>query len=154
MLNQKLVGVYKEFPWLVALSDKIGNPSVVKVTRLDSAALNCRCGIVIMGDEGYFVQGYFHTSSGELIQIHPQHEGFLGALKCVFCATDVNHCATTIEEAARDLPLCDTVTEVVLFGDDFHSDGKSQLCLYKMPRGRTLGALLEEFEYLRNEMNK
>lgn len=146
MLNAKLVALYKQFPWLIALKDEIGNPSVVKVARLDIDSLQRWCGTVTTDDDGYFIKGYFFSNGSLFGEIHPRNsKGFWASLKHVFGSTPVR-LVQTIAEAAQVHPKKDEISEIVLFGHDLNHYGSLQLYVYRMPEGKSISDLLADLQ--------
>lgn len=149
-MNAKLIALFKQFPWLTALKDEIGNPSVVKVARLDTDSIRRWCGTITTEDDSYFMKGYFFNNNYghgfPLGEIHPRRAtGFRASLKRLFASSPVR-LAQTIEEVVRIHPTRDEITDIVLFGHDLNHYGSLQLYVYRLPKGKTMSDLLYQLD--------
>lgn len=141
-MSYKLEALYKELPWLVVLRKEIGEPSFVKVKRLDAESAKRWIGRVVTSDDSYNISGYFFDSKGGCIsKIYPQKPaGVLKRILTFFSQRDT----TTIEETLRQCANKDEVRYIVLFGYDLNHYGSNQLYVYKIPQGRTVSDFLQE----------
>ena len=148
-MNPKLAALYKELPWLVRVADKITNPSVVKVKRLDRQDIDYLwTGNVATLDDFYWATGYFVDENGSYLSMispqSPSRTRRLADLWKKFWSTDCpwrkNY--VTVEQALRECPNKDEVCYIVRFGHDLSHYGCLQLYVYKMPKGITASEFL------------
>jgi hypothetical protein len=143
-MNPKLTVLYKELPWLESISDTIGNPSIVKVKRLDAHSIARWTGYCATSDDYYWITGYFFDKNGTRIsRILPEKPvGIIAHLK----RWAQRHVTVTVEDALRRYVAKDAVRYVVLFGHDLDHYGELQLYVYKMPEDITASELLRNIE--------
>ncbi len=152
MVNAKLVALYKQFPWLIALRNEIGNPGVVKVARLDTESIQRWCGEITTEDDSYFIKGYFFNNGSLWGEVHPVlPKGLIAFVKSMFGTIARQQ---TIEGAARQLPMKERITDVVLFGHDLNHYGQLQLYVYRLPNEKNMVDLLSELDLFRKEEEK
>ena len=149
-MNPKLEVLYKEMPWLKMFADEIGDPSVVKVKRLDHESLDRWTGVITTSDDSYWMRGYFFDENGECIsQIVPPRP--VNIWECIlkilreFKSAGV-YDIVTVKEALGHCSHKDAVHYVVLFGNDINHYCQLQLYVYKMPKGIMATELLREVE--------
>lgn len=152
-MNPKLAVLYKEMKWLRVLIDDIGNPSIVKVKRLDSTSITRATGQLVKNDDHYLVEGYFFDARGWIISpIEPQKPiGILNNLKNIYrlCACALRggrQDYITVEEALTQCATRDSVRFVVLYGNHPDDCMQNSLYVYKMPDGITASELLRRVE--------
>jgi hypothetical protein len=143
-MNAKLTVLYKEMPWLKTIADEIGNPSVVKVKRLDATSITRWTGQSVTCDDSYWIDGYFFDRNGTLmLRIVPEKPvGIIAHIKRWAQA----RARVTIEDALRRYTAKDAVRYVVLFGHHLDDYGQLSLYVYKMPEGITTSEFLRNIE--------
>jgi hypothetical protein len=143
-MNLKLTVLYKELPWLESIADTIGNPSVVKVKRLDAQSITRWTGHNATPDDYYWIIGYFFDKNGTRIsRILPEKPvGIIAHLK----RWAQRRVVVTVEDALKRYAAKDAVRYVVLFGHDLDHYGALQLYVYKMPEDVTVSELLHNIE--------
>jgi len=150
-MNSKLIALYKELPWLTKLQNEIGDPSVVKVQRLDRESAQRFIGSTTTSDDSYWIRGYFFDQKGNIVsKISPRRPGFFGFLHSLWAAS----ITTTVEEALEREARLEEVQYIVLFGQDLNHYCQDQLYIYKMPKGLTASQFLVGIEEQRKQERK
>lgn len=154
-MNAKLVALFKQFPWLTQYKGVIGSPSIVKVQLLDTSSIERWCGKVETCDDSYWIDGYFFDYKGDnLGMINPASSvGFWAWLRRVVGNSPTRQ-EQSIAQAATSHPNCDLIRFVAVWGHDLNHYGSIQLYLYKVPREKTISALLQELTTERHQKQK
>lgn len=151
-MDPKVKLLFAEKPWIESFNPLVSKSKWAHVERLDVAWMNCCIGEHYYGEYPWIEYGYFADEKGlPLGKVHPALiEGrvmnALGRVALECCGKRADRLERSIADATRALPHPDRVRFVVLVKQMRYGRDHITLNLLKLPNGKTLSMLLEEYD--------
>lgn len=147
--NPKLIALFKEFPWLTSIKEKIVDSSVVKVQKLGTDVLYREVGTIETLDDSYWLYGYMFDDQGENLgsvtkdSKKPLVSRFLFFVKNLVAIDYPKRNCQYVREVLENHEQMDKVRYLVLYGHELNHYGSLQLYVYKVSKGRVVSEIIK-----------
>jgi hypothetical protein len=153
-MNPELLALYKKFPWMIQLHDKIESVHVLKVEVLDMESITRFCGTLPIRSGDYYTTHGYLVSNGRILREVYEPDGMYSfllklAIRIFKKYPNGGDGYVALDEMLRTYKHADIVTHVVLYGRDlFSSHDGTELTVYSLPQGKTMKDMLTDLDAL------